>query len=141
AAVIVFIFYIFAWSPLVKARDIKMMHVESNQELLTWMNTKGAEVKQLRLNNPNAIKSDNNRSLLAIVDSLANQLGIRQSIKQIEPNGQDYVTIWMDKIDFNALIAMLGQLEKRSNIVVNEASVDRLDQSGFVQARISLKRK
>ena len=139
--VIIFVFYSLAWSPLVNARNIKKTHVENNQELLAWMNAKSAEVKQLRLVNPNALRSDNNRSLLAIVDSLANQLGLRSAIKQIEPNGQNNVTIWMDEINFDALITMLGQLEKRSNVLVTEASVNKLEQPGLVQARILLKRK
>ena len=140
-AVVILLFYTLAWSPLVNARDIKQQHVENNQELLAWMKTKSAEVKQLRLSNPQALRSDSNRSLLAIVDSLANQLGLRSSIRQIEPNGQNNVTIWMDEIEFNALVTMLGQLEKRSQVMVNEASVSKLDQPGFVQARIQLYRK
>ncbi|MEM7304078.1 MAG: type II secretion system protein M [Pseudomonadota bacterium] len=140
-AVIILMFYTLAWSPLVNARDIKSMQVENNQELLSWMKTKSAEVKQLRLSNPQALRSDSNRSLLAIVDSLANQLGLRSAIRQIEPNGQDSVSIWMDEIEFDALITMIGQLEKRSNIVVSEASVNKLDQPGFVQARIQFYRK
>ena len=140
AVVIIFMFYLFAWEPLANARDTKKAHVENSQELLAWMNTKSAEVKQLKLVNPNALQSDNNRSLLAIVDSLANQLGLRNAIKQIEPNGPDNVTIWMDEINFDALITMLGQLEKRSNVVVSEASVNKLEQQGLVQARILLKR-
>lgn len=140
-AAVVFIFYSMAWSPLVNARDMKMQQVENNQALLNWMTTKSAEVKQIRLSNPEAIRSDSNRSLLAIVDSLANQLGLRSSIKQIEPNGPNNVTIWMDEIEFDVLITMLGQLEKRNGIMVNEASVNKLDQPGFVQARIQLYRQ
>ena len=140
-AVSVLLFYSLAWSPLVNARDIKQQQVENNQELLAWMKTKSAEVKQLGLSNPQALRSDSNRSLLAIVDSLANQLGLRSSIRQIEPNGQNNVTIWMDEIEFDALITMLGQLEKRSDVMVIEASINRLDQLGFVKARIQLYRR
>lgn len=140
-AAIVLVFYSLVWSPLVDARDIKMQQVENNQALLSWMKTKSAEVKQLKLSNPDALRSNDNRSLLAIVDSLANQLGLRNSIRQIEPNGQNNVTIWMDEIEFDALITMLGQLEKRNGVMVNEASVNRLDQPGYVQARIQLYRK
>jgi general secretion pathway protein M len=140
-AAIILIFYSQVWSPFVNARDIKMQQVDNNQALLAWMKTKSAEVKQLKLSNPDALRSDNNRSLLAIVDSLGNQLGLRNSIKQIEPNGQDNVTIWMDEIEFDALITMLGQLDKRNGVMVNEASVNKLDQPGYVQARIQLYRK
>ena len=77
AAIVVtlFLFYSIAWSPLVKARDNKLQRVENNKELLSWMSSKSTEVKQLKLTNPNLLRSDNKRSLLAIVDSMANRLG------------------------------------------------------------------
>ena len=140
-AVAILLFYSLAWSPLVNARDVKQQQVENNQALLAWMKLKGDEVRQLKLSNPQAVRPDDNRSLLAIVDSLANQLGQRSAIRQIEPNGQNNVTIWMDAIEFDALITLLGQLEKRSHVRVSEASVNRLDQPGYVQARIQLYRK
>ncbi len=142
AAVVVglFLFYSLAWSPLVEARDNKRMQVENNQQLLTWMQTKSTEVKQLKLTNPNLLRSDSKRSLLAIVDSLANRLGLRAAIRQIQPDGPHAATVWIDEIDFDALSTMLGQLDKNSNVIVSEANITKLDKVGIVKARIFLKR-
>jgi general secretion pathway protein M len=139
-ALILFLFYTLAWSPLAEARDIKRMHVENNQELLSWMKTKSTEIKQLKLTNPNLLKSDSKRSLLAIVDSLANRLGLRAAIKQIQPDGPHAATVYMDEIDFDALATMLGQLDKNSNVKVHQANITRLDKPGLVKARLVLKR-
>ena len=79
--VVLFLLYLLAWAPLVKARDNKHQQVENNQQLLAWMTSKSNEVKQLKLTNPNLLKSDAKRSLLAIVDSLAKQLGLRTGHK------------------------------------------------------------
>ena len=135
-----FLFYSLAWSPLVEARDAKRMQVENNQQLLSWMQAKSTEVKQLKLTNPNLLRSDSKRSLLAIVDSLANRLGLRASIRQIQPDGPHSATVWIDEIDFDALAMMLGQLDKNSNVRVSEANITKLDKAGIVQARILLKR-
>ena len=143
AAVIVvtlFLFYSIAWSPLVSARDNQRMQVENNQQLLSWMKSKSTEVKQLKLTNPNLLRSDNKRSLLAIVDSMANRLGLRAAIRQIQPDGPHAVTIWIDEIDFDALSRMLGQLDKNKNVIVHEANITKLDKTGIVKARILLKR-
>ena len=137
---ILFLFYSLAWSPLTQARDVKRMHVENNQELLSWMKTKSTEIKQLKLTNPNLLKSDSKRSLLAIVDSLANRLGLRSAIKQIQPDGPHAATVYMDEIDFDALATMLGQLDKNSNVKVREATITKLDKPGIVKARLKLKR-
>ncbi|MFK7793743.1 MAG: type II secretion system protein GspM [Gammaproteobacteria bacterium] len=138
--VILFLFYSLAWAPLTQARDAKRMHVENNQKLLSWMKTKSTEIKQLKLTNPNLLKSDNKRSLLAIVDSLANRLGLRAAIKQIQPDGPHAATVYMDEIDFDALATMLGQLDKNSNVKVLEATITKLDKPGVVKARLKLKR-
>lgn len=138
--VILFLFYSLAWAPLVEARDIKRMHVKNNQELLTWMKGKSTEIKQLKINNPNILKSDSKRSLLAIIDSLANRLGIRSAIKQIQPDGPHAAAVHIDEIDFDVLAAMLGQLNKNSNVKVHEAFVTKLDKPGVVKAKLKLKR-
>lgn len=138
--VVLFMLYLFAWSPLVDARDNKRQQVENNQELLSWMSSKSNEIKQLKLTNPNLANSGSKRSLLAIVDSLAKQLGLRTAIKRIEPDGPHAVTIWIEEMNFDALIALLGQLDKRSNVKVREADVSKLDKPGVVKAKVMLKR-
>lgn len=138
--VAIFLFYSMVWSPLNQARDDKRMQVENNQQLLTWMRSKSTEVKQLKLTNPNALRSDSKRSLLAIVDSLANRLGLRSAIRQIQPDGPHNATVWIDEIDFDALSTMLGQLDKNSNVKVTEANISKLEKAGLVKARILLKR-
>ena len=138
--VVLFLLYLLAWSPLVEARDNKRIQVESNQQLLAWMTTKSNEVKQLKLTNPNLLSSDAKRSLLAIVDGMAKQLGLRTAIKRIEPDGPHAATIWIEEMNFDALIALLGQLDKRSNIKVQQADVARLDKPGVVKAKVVLKR-
>jgi general secretion pathway protein M len=139
-ALILFLFYTLAWSPLTDARDTKRMHVENNQQLLSWMKSKSAEIKQLKLTNPNLLKSDSKRSLLAIVDSLANRLGLRSSIKKIQPDGPHAATVYMDEINFDSLVTLLGQLDKNSNVKVREANITKLDKPGLVKARLILKR-
>ena len=138
--VALFLFYSVAWAPLVRARDNKRMQVENNQQLLSWMQAKSTEVKQLKLTNPNILRSDGKRSLLAIVDSLANRLGLRAAIRQIQPDGPHAATVWIDEIDFDALSTMLGQLDKNSNVVVSEANITKFDKVGLVKARLILKR-
>ena len=86
------------------------------------------------------LKSDSKRSLLAIVDSLASRLGLRTSIKQIQPDGPHTATVYMDEIDFDALATMLGMLDKNSSVKVHESNISKLDKPGMVKARLVLKR-
>ena len=139
-AVIIFLFYTLAWSPLIQASDHKRMQFENNQQLLLWMVARSAQIKQLKLTHPGSSNADNRRSLLAIIDSMANRSGLRNSIKQIQPEGADLATIWIEEINFDAFAKMLGQLDKNHNVKVKEAHIIKLDKPGLVRARIALQR-
>lgn len=142
AAIVVFGFlaYNLTWAPLATARDDKLQQVQNKRELLAWMQTKSGEVKQLRLTNPNLLSSSRDRSLLAVVDSTAKQLGLGQSIKRIEPSGKESVNLWIEDMPFDSLMILLGQLDKRDNIRVTEASLSNQDGPGLISAKISLGR-
>ena len=136
----VFLLYNLTWAPLTSARDNKLQQVQNKQELLAWMQTKSSEVKQLRLTNPNMLSTSRDRSLLAVVDSTAKQLGLSQSIKRIEPNGKENVNLWIENMPFDSLMILLGQLDKRDNIRVKEANLSNQDGPGLINAKISLGR-
>ena len=138
--VLAFVLYAMVWSPLIEKRDQKRQSLENNQELLTWMTSKSQEVKQLKRANPSFRQVDSKRSLLAVVDSLAKTLGVRNSINRIDPDGPHNATIWIDSMNFDALITLLGQLDKRNNVKVIEADMSKLDKPGIVKAKVSLKR-
>ena len=133
--------YSLLWNPLIVARDSKRVQVQNNQTLLTWMQTQAIQIEQIKLANPNALQTANSRSLLATVDSLASQLGLRSAIQQIEPVGQHGATLSMDEINFDALMTMLGELEKNGYINVDEANISKSEKTGMVKARILVEKK
>ena len=133
--------YSLLWNPLIVARDSKRIQVQNNQTLLTWMQTQARQIEQIKLANPNALQTANSRSLLATVDSLASQLGLRSAIQQIEPVGQHGATLSMDEINFDALMTMLGELEKNGYINVAEANISKSEKTGMVKARILVEKK
>ena len=139
--IVCLLIYGMLWHPLITARDSKRMQVQNNQALLIWMQTQANHIEQIKLANPNALQAANSRSLLATVDSLANQLGLRSAIQQIEPAGQHSATLWMDEINFDALITMLGELDRTDHINVAEANINKLEKAGMVKARIVVDKK
>lgn len=130
--------YSLIWQPLVSARDVKRAQVENNQVLLMWMQKKAELIAELKLTSPNLLHEESHRSLLSIVDSRASQLGLRNAITKIEPNGDNKVILWMDEINFDALMVMLGELEISDHISANSVSIKKLDQSAMVKAKINL---
>lgn len=130
--------YSLVWSPLLSNRDHQRLQVEDNYVLLEWMQSKADYISRFRLAYPNRVKSDNTQSLLAAVDSRASQLGLRNAINKIEPNGDDEVILSMDRIGFDALMVMLGDLEISNQISADQVTITQLEKSGSVRAKIIL---
>lgn len=134
------LFYALVWVPLVDKRELKQLQVDNNRQLLSWMKEKSTVIQQYKRSKPGVSKADSKRSLLSIIDSLAKQLGIRKSINRIDPDGPHGATIWIDTMNFDALITLLGNLDKRNYVKVKEAEFSKLDIPGTVRAKIVLQR-
>jgi general secretion pathway protein M len=141
AVVVLAIVYLAIWSPIATGRDNKQKRVEAKQETVIWMSQKKQEVEHLKRINPNMFnRASDGRSLLAIVDTGAKQMGIRPAITRIEPKGENSVQIWLEDMAFDYLIVLLGELDRRNHIEVADASFDRSDQIGKVSGKVTLVR-
>lgn len=135
------IIYLAIWSPIANSRDNKLKRVEAKQDTVIWMAQKKQEVESLKRINPNMFNSaTDSRSLLAIVDTGAKQMGVRPAITRIEPKGDDSVQLYVENIAFDYLIVLLGELERRNNIGVADATFNRSDQVGKITGSVTLKR-
>lgn len=135
------ILYLMVWSPIADSRDNKKMRVENKRETLTWMSQKRQEVEHLKRINPNLFnQATDNRSLLAIVDTGAKQMGIRSSITRIDPDGDNKAQIWLEDMSFDYLIVLLGELERRNHVQVADASLSKSEQIGKVSGKVTLTR-
>ena len=133
------ILYLAAWLPIVESRDNKKMRVENKRETLVWMSKKKQEVDHLKRINPNLFnQATDKRSLLAIVDTGAKQMGIRSSITRITPKGDEQVQITLEDMVFDRLIVLLGELNRRNHILVTGTSLTKSDQIGKVTGKITL---
>ena len=133
------ILYLAIWSPIASSRDNKQKRVEAKRETVAWMLQKKQEVEHLKRINPNLFnRTSDSRSLLAIVDTGAKQMGIRSAITRIEPKGDDSAQIWLEDMAFDYLIVFLGELDRRSNIDVADASFNRSAQVGKVTGKVTL---
>jgi general secretion pathway protein M len=129
------------WSPIASSRDSKQQRVEAKRDTVIWMSQKKQEVEHLKRINPNMFNQVNDgRSLLAIVDTEAKQMGIRPAITRIEPKGEDIVQLYVEDMAFDFLIILLGELERRNNIEVADASFNRSDQIGKITGKVTLAR-
>ena len=135
------ILYFVVWTPVSASRNNKEMRVENKRETVIWMAQKKKEVEHLKRINPNLFnQATDSRSLLAIVDNGAKQMGTRSSITRIDPDGENKVSIWVEDISFDHLIVLLGELERRNYVQIADASLNKSEQIGKVSGKVTLSR-
>jgi len=110
--------------------------VESQRELLAWMQQAAAEVKQLRGTQPGAQRVSG-QSLMSTIDASARSTGLSGAIKQLRPEGQG-VKVRLEEAAFDDMLRWLGQLSSRHGIAVSGLVMERLPQAGRVNASVVL---
>jgi general secretion pathway protein M len=140
AMVAVALAYLMIWAPFAEKHAQLGISVRAQQETLEWMRQASLQVQQLRTSNLRIAVINDPRSLLSIVDSTAEQAGVREPITRMEPEGDDGVKLSMENADFDAAIRWLGRLKRTHNVEVAQASITPSDVLGQVDAHLSLQR-
>lgn len=134
------LFYLLAWEPLFEAREELEQAVAAQRKTLQWMQEAAGEVRMLRQQaGPGALQG-RNRSLLSVLDQTATQAGVRDHIDRMEPEGGNGVKLWLDDAPFDPLVRWLERLERHYGVHVTRATIAATDQTGLVDARLTLER-
>lgn len=79
-------------------------------------------------------------SLLGIVDRSIRSAGMRDEVKRLTPDGSNRVRLWFDSVRFDNLITLFADLQEQAGISVDQLSVSRLQDAGYVRASVTLLR-
>lgn len=110
--------------------------VSQQQQVLDWMQQAAAEVKQLRGSQP-ASKQVSGQSLMSVIDASARSTGLSGALKQLRPEGQG-VKVRLEEAAFDDMLRWLDQLNSQHGIQVNGLVMERLPQTGKVNASVVL---
>lgn len=139
AVALVLIFAFFGiWQPLQKDVVSLEQEVEQQRAIKRWMTQAAAEVKQLRGNGAAVARPKDGRSLLAVVDQTAKRSGLGAGLKRLEPDGQAAVKVWLEQVKFDDMVRWLNQLQSKNALSVDSITIDRQDEPGRVNARMTL---
>jgi general secretion pathway protein M len=100
------------------------------------METSAQEVKRLRGARPG--QRAEGQSLLALTDRTAREAGLGPAIRRVEPEGNDRVRIVLEQAGFDDMTAWLEQLVSRSQVRIDNVTVDKRPEPGLVNARLVL---
>lgn len=132
----VLLFYAAVWAPLANKVERLRETVAEQQQLATWMQQASQEVQRLRKAAGSAKRP--RQSLLALADQSAKRQGLGQAIKRVQPEGQDKVNIRLEGAAFDDVVTWLEKLQMQHGVRVATITIDRQDQPGLVDVRLTL---
>ncbi len=139
-AVIVAIFLIwsFVWHPLSSEMDRLTTQLDNARRDLAFVRVAEAEVTRLRSAGVRSRADRQGKSLLALADVSARGAGLEGVLKRLEPVGSNSVRASFEFVSFDALMAWVENLARDYGVQITDFSVDQVDATGLVNARITL---
>ena len=118
--------YAFTYLPIVEEEQRLKKAIEAQQQLKSYLQMIATEVAKLPANTAELTEVvDTGQSLISIIDTSSEQLGIKPAIKRMTPEGQDKVSLWLEKCQFDQLMVWLAALDKKHGIEVQQIAVNR----------------
>lgn len=137
-ALVIFLVYVLVLQPLRSSYHDLKENVSVQRETAQWMQQGAHQVQQLRRAGGATSKGLGGRSLLAVADSTARAGGLGPFLKRVEPEGKNGVRVWLEGASFDDLVKWLGILSTSHGVDVDNASLERSESAGRVNARLTL---
>lgn len=122
------VFYFAIYSPMTLALEKQKIALESEKQLLTWVNEQSGRAIILRQSSKETTFAG---SLTQVVNQTTRNANI--PVARMQPQGDELV-VSLDQVVFNDFLMWLDVLEKRGVIIV-QSDVSEADEQGFVQVR------
>ena len=122
--------------PAQRSVDQAEMILAGKQNLLSWMKD-NEDVARMAAKGGSG-RSQSDQPLQSIVTSTAPALGI--NVKRIEPESDDKLRVWLEKVSFDKTMRWLHQIETRYGVHIVNASIDAERTEGLVTAKLVLQK-
>ena len=133
--------YVLLWQPLQRQVADLQQQVEFQRDQLQWMQQAAAEIKRLQMRgNSRALASQRatNLSLSTLIDQSAQQAGLAQALKRVEPQQNGNLNVRLEAVEFDGLLRWLHGLYQQHGVVIVNAVLNRQTVSGQVNVRLIL---
>lgn len=130
------LFFLLVWEPIVLAHERRAQALGEARALAQRLEQVAADS---RGGAPRAAVN-RSQSLLAAVDTAGKSPTLGKAPSRLQPEGEAEVKVWLEGVNFDALVRWLAELESRHGIVVQDADIEKDSAPGMVSARLSLVR-
>lgn len=135
AVLVVLVLWLWVWEPLSNNRSTLQAEVSRLSTDVAWMQQQADQVRRRATLQRNTTARESNGSVLTLLEVSANAAGIRQPLERVQPES-DGARLWFDGVGFDALVAWLGELERRHGLQISQLAVDVSNEPGRVSARV-----
>ncbi len=104
-----------------------------NKETVQWM---VANKSVFADGSSSQVQARANQSLLSLASAAAQNYGM--SFKRFEPVDETSLRLWLEDVNFVAVLQWIEMLDKTYNIVLTDVAVDQTVDSGLVNATVVL---
>jgi len=138
ALLVVFLLFVLVWLPVRAGYNNLKASVAEQRDTAVWMQRSAQQLALLKRSGGTSPTGLGGRSLLAVTDSTARAGGLGAELKRVEPEGRDSVRVWLDGAAFDVLVKWLATLSSTHGIQVDNATLERGEAAGRVNARLTL---
>lgn len=125
---IVFLFYLFIFSPLVDGIQYKTQQLIEKQDILSFLTNAQKQQKAVK-----KIQTLSQSKLLTVFTEQLAQSSFHQSIYQVQQTASGDIQLSFDAVPFNPLINWLWSINQHYSFVIKQFHVERTALSGVVK--------
>ncbi len=137
AALTVAVLYLAVWRPIVDFRNQGYERMQDARERIAWISAREQDLERIAQSRESGQGGSlGDADLLKTVTDSADRSGL--PLQRFEPSGDDAMRLWLEAVPFTELTQWLAHLQSEYGLVVDQASLDRTDEPGLVDARLTL---
>lgn len=140
AILLIAIFYITIWKPVYNGLDEQQKLYASQQDTLLWMKQASFEVKSLKSSGIRGNKRNKNQPVTLVVEQSASTAGLKNNLSKLESSGKSGAQAKLESASFDQMLIWINALKRNNGIIITSANIERTDQPGTVNARLTFNR-
>jgi general secretion pathway protein M len=129
--------YFLGWEPFINGLQKLRTDTPAKQLELAKMQSVAEEIKQLRSTQSAPVQFGSGQSLLGVIDRSAKTKQLGDSVKRVQPDGTSKARVWLENAKFDVVVGWLEELERRYGVSVDTITLEKQEEQGLVDARIS----
>jgi general secretion pathway protein M len=138
AVVGVLLIYALIWSPLSDAVADRKTQVDSQHQLLIYLQHASAKIARLKASGISVDATVDNTGLLALVEQTLGSQQLNSYLKQVQQPQKNQIALTFEKVPFDKLMQWLQTLSTTHGIRVQNLSANRLAVVGTADVKMVL---